>query len=40
MPSFSVNRQPIKTGILRDMIKKAGLTEERFARLLKGEKID
>jgi hypothetical protein len=34
--SFSANRQPIKIGILHDMIRKAGLTDEEFIRLLKG----
>ncbi len=37
--SFSANRQPIKTGILMAMIKKAGLTAEQFERLLKGERL-
>jgi hypothetical protein len=32
--AFSRNRQPIKIGILRAMIKKAGLTEEQFAEFL------
>jgi predicted RNA binding protein YcfA (HicA-like mRNA interferase family) len=34
--AFSGNRQPIKIGILRAMIKKAGLTEEQFVALLLG----
>lgn len=37
--SFSANRQPIKAGILMAMIKKAGLTPEQFAGLLKGERL-
>lgn len=36
--AFSANRQPIKIGILKAMIKKAGLTEERFVDLLKGDR--
>jgi len=36
--ALSANRQPIKIGILKAMIKKAGLTEERFVDLLKGER--
>lgn len=32
--TVSGHRQPVKIGILRDMIKKAGLTDDEFARLL------
>jgi predicted RNA binding protein YcfA (HicA-like mRNA interferase family) len=33
--TFSGSRQPIKIGLLKAMIRKAGLTEERLVDLLK-----
>ena len=35
--AFSGSRQPIKIGILRAMIKKAGLDEQQFVDLLRGK---
>ena len=35
--TFSGRREPIKIGLLTAMIRKAGLTEEEFARLLEGK---
>jgi predicted RNA binding protein YcfA (HicA-like mRNA interferase family) len=34
------SREPVKVAILVTSIKKAGLTEEQFIRLLKGEQLD
>lgn len=34
--TFSGLREPIKIGLLRAMLRKAGLTDEEFARLLEG----
>ncbi len=34
--SFSANRQPLKIGLLKTMIRKAGLTDEEFVEFLKG----
>ncbi len=31
-------REPIKIGLLKAMLRKAGLTEEEFARLLEGDR--
>ena len=36
--AFSGNREPIKVGILKGMIKKAGLTDEEFVRHLEGKR--
>ena len=36
--TLSGTRQPIKIGLLKAMLRKAGLTETEFARLLKGER--
>ena len=33
--TFSGVRAPVKIGLLKAMLKKAGLTEQEFARLLK-----
>jgi len=35
--TFSGHRAPIKIGLLKSMIRKAGLTEEEFVRLLEGK---
>lgn len=35
--TFSGRRDPIKIGLLKAMIRKAGLTEDQFTRLLEGE---
>jgi hypothetical protein len=35
--AFSGSRQPIKIGILKAMIKRAGLSDEQFVELLKGK---
>ncbi len=35
--TFSGRREPIKIGLLKAMIRKAGLTEEQFVRLMQGE---
>ncbi len=34
--TFSGSRDPIKIGLLKAMVRKAGLSEDEFARLLKG----
>lgn len=34
--TFSATREPIKIGLLKAMIRKAGLAEEEFQRLLEG----
>lgn len=34
--TFSGRREPIKIGLLKAMLRKAGLSEEEFARLLRG----
>lgn len=35
--TFSGTKDPIKIGLLRAMLRKAGLSQEEFLRLLKGE---
>ena len=35
--TFSGVRDPIKVGLLKSLIRKAGLTEDGFVRLLRGE---
>jgi predicted RNA binding protein YcfA (HicA-like mRNA interferase family) len=35
--TFSGRREPIKIGLLKAMLRKAGLTEEEFVRLLEGK---
>ena len=35
--TFSGVREPIKIGLLKAMLRKAGLSEEEFVRLLEGE---
>jgi predicted RNA binding protein YcfA (HicA-like mRNA interferase family) len=35
--TFSGTKEPIKIGLLRAMLRKAGLGQEEFPRLLKGE---
>ena len=37
--TFSAAREPIKMGLLRAMLRKAGLTEEEFQRLLGGRAV-
>ncbi len=34
--TFSMHRGPVKVGLLRAMIRRAGLTEAEFARFLEG----
>ncbi|MDP2726312.1 MAG: type II toxin-antitoxin system HicA family toxin [Dehalococcoidia bacterium] len=34
--TFSGKREPIKVGLLKAMLRKTGLAEEEFARLLEG----
>jgi predicted RNA binding protein YcfA (HicA-like mRNA interferase family) len=34
--TFSGNREPVKIGLLKALLRKAGLTEEQFERLLQG----
>lgn len=34
--TFSGRREPIKVGLLKAMLRKAGLTEEEFQRFLEG----
>jgi predicted RNA binding protein YcfA (HicA-like mRNA interferase family) len=36
--TFSGKREPIKIGLLKAMLRKAGLTEAEFVRLLEGER--
>jgi hypothetical protein len=36
--TFSGKREPIKIGLLKAMLRKAGLTEEEFVRLLEGDR--
>lgn len=36
--TFSGRREPIKIGLLKAMLRKAGLTEEEFRRLLEGDR--
>ncbi len=36
--TFSGVREPIKVGLLKAMLRKAGLTETEFIRLLEGER--
>lgn len=36
--TLSGTRQPIKIGLLKAMLRKAGLAEEEFQRLLEGER--
>ncbi len=36
--TFSGTREPIKVGLLKAMLRKAGITEAEFLRLLKGER--
>jgi predicted RNA binding protein YcfA (HicA-like mRNA interferase family) len=35
--TLSGTREPVKVGLLKAMVRKAGLSEEEFARLLKGD---
>ncbi len=34
--TFSGTREPVRIGLLKAMLRKAGLTEEEFVRLLEG----
>ena len=34
--TFSGTREPVKIGLLKAMLRKAGLSEEQFVRLLEG----
>lgn len=36
--TFSGTREPIKIGLLKAMLRKAGVSEAEFLRLLKGER--
>ena len=36
--TFSGKREPIKIGLLKAMLRKAGLSEAEFTRLLEGER--
>jgi predicted RNA binding protein YcfA (HicA-like mRNA interferase family) len=35
--TFSGLREPVKIGLLKAMLRKAGISEEEFARLLRGQ---
>jgi hypothetical protein len=35
--TFSGRREPIKIGLLKAMLRKAGISDEEFARLLEGD---
>ncbi len=35
--TFSGRREPLKSGLLKAMLRKAEVTEEEFVRLLRGE---